>query len=194
MNTSSFRALSAWAGAVLLMAASGAMAERADNSKPMQIAADAMRYDDVKQTSIWTGNVIATKGTIVIRGDVVEVREDAEGYQHGTVTGSAKKRAFFRQKRDSVDEFMEGEGETIVYDGKKDVIQFVKNAEVRRYRGTVLADEIKGTLIVYENLNDRFSADGSSAVTGVGSGRVNATIAPKPAAQRAAAKAESTPK
>ena len=194
MNTSSFRALSALAGAVLLMAASGAMAERADNSKPMQIAADAMRYDDVKQTSIWTGNVIATKGTIVIRGDVVEVREDAEGYQHGTATGNAKKRAFFRQKRDSVDEFMEGEGETIVYDGKKDVIQFVKNAEVRRYRGTVLADEIKGTLIVYENLNDRFSADGSSAVTGVGSGRVSATIAPKPAAQRGAVKAESTPK
>ena len=194
MNTSSFRALSALAGAVLLVAASGAMAERADNSKPMQIAADAMRYDDVKQTSIWTGNVIATKGTIVIRGDVVEVREDAEGYQHGTATGNAKKRAFFRQKRDSVDEFMEGEGETIVYDGKKDVIQFVKNAEVRRYRGTVLADEIKGTLIVYENLNDRFSADGSSAVTGVGSGRVSATIAPKPAAQRGAVKAESTPK
>ena len=194
MNTSSFRALSALAGAVLLMAVSGAMAERADNSKPMQIAADAMRYDDVKQTSIWTGNVIATKGTIVIRGDVVEVREDAEGYQHGTVTGNPKKRAFFRQKRDSVDEFMEGEGETIVYDGKKDVIQFVKNAEVRRYRGTVLADEIKGTLIVYENLNDRFSADGSSAVTGVGSGRVSATIAPKPAAQRGAVKAESTPK
>ena len=74
MNTSSFRALSAMAGAVLLVAASGAMAERADNSKPMQIAADAMRYDDVKQTSVWTGNVIATKGTIVIRGDVVEVR------------------------------------------------------------------------------------------------------------------------
>jgi hypothetical protein len=49
-------------------------------------------------------------------------------------------------------------------------------------------------LIVYENLNDRFSADGSSAVTGVASGRVSATIAPKPAAQRAATKAESTAK
>jgi lipopolysaccharide export system protein LptA len=194
MIASIFRTTSSLIGAVLFVAASGAMAERADNAKPMQIAADAMRYDDVKQTSVWTGNVIATKGTIVIKGDVVEVREDAEGYQHGTVTGNAKKRAFFRQKRDSVDEFMEGEGETIVYDGKKDVIQFVKNAEVRRYRGTTLADEIKGTLIVYENLNDRFSADGSSAVTGVASGRVSATIAPKPATQRAAAKAESTPK
>ena len=194
MNASIFRVTSSLTGAMLLVAASGAMAERADNAKPMQIAADAMRYDDVKQTSVWTGNVIATKGTIVIRGDVVEVREDAEGYQQGTVTGSAKKRAFFRQKRDSADEFMEGESDTIVYDGKKDVIQFVKNAEVRRYRGTTLADEIKGTLIVYENLNDRFSADGSSAVTGVASGRVSATIAPKPAAQRAAAKAESTPK
>jgi len=194
MITSILRATGPLIGVALLAAVSGAMAERADNSKPMQIAADAMRYDDVKQTSVWTGNVIATKGTIVIRGDVVEVREDVEGYQHGTVTGNAKKRAFFRQKRDSVDEFMEGESETIVYDGKKDVIQFVKNAEVRRYRGTTLADEIKGTLIVYENLNDRFSADGSSAVTGVGAGRVSATISPKPSAQRGAVKTESAPK
>ena len=62
------------------------------------------------------------------------------------------------------------------------------------FANIVLADEIKGTLIVYENLNDRFSADGSSTVTGVGSGRVSATIAPKPAAQRGAVKAESTPK
>ena len=66
MNVSIFRAIGPLFGAVLLVAASGAMAERADNSKPMQIAADAMRYDDVKQTSVWTGNVIATKGTIVI--------------------------------------------------------------------------------------------------------------------------------
>lgn len=168
------------------LVAGTAQAERADNAKPMHITADAMRYDDVKQTSVWTGNVIATKGTIVIRGDKVEVREDAEGYQHGTVTGSAQKRAFFRQKRDSVDEFMEGESESILYDGKKDTIQFVKSAEVRRYRGSTLADSIKGALIVYENLNDRFSADGSSPVTGGGTGRVSATISPKPSALSAA--------
>ena len=168
------------------LGAGAAQAERADNAKPMHITADAMRYDDVKQTSVWTGNVIAIKGTIIIRGDKIEVREDAEGYQHGTVTGSAQKRAFFRQKRDSVDEFMEGESESILYDGKKDTIQFVKSAEVRRYRGSTLADDIKGALIIYENLNDRFSADGSSPVTGGGSGRVSATIAPKPSALSAA--------
>ena len=168
------------------LGAGSAHAERADNTKPMHITADAMRYDDVKQTSVWTGNVIATKGTIIIRGDRIDVREDAEGYQHGIVTGSAQKRAFFRQKRDSVDEFMEGESESILYDGKKDIIQFVKTAEVRRYRGSTLADDIKGALIIYENLNDRFSADGSSPVTGGGSGRVSATIAPKPSALSAA--------
>ena len=171
-----------------------AWAEKADRNKPMHIESDSMRYEDAQQTTVFTGKVVATKGTIVIRGTKVEVRQDPEGNQFGTVTGTPKERAFFRQKRDSVDEFMEGEGESIVYDGKKDIIQFVKNAEVRRYRGTTLADEIKGTLIVYENLNDRFSADGSSALTGVGSGRVSATISPKPAAQRAGVKTESAPK
>ena len=123
MIASIFRATSSLIGAVLLVAASGAMAERADNAKPMQIAADAMRYDDVKQTSVWTGNGMATKGTMVIKGEVCRVRGDAEGYQHGTVTGIAKKRAFFRQNRDSADEFMEGEGDTIEYDGKQDTIR-----------------------------------------------------------------------
>ena len=30
--------------------------------------ADALRYDDLKQTSVFTGKVVVTKGTILIRG------------------------------------------------------------------------------------------------------------------------------
>ena len=44
--------------------ASLSQAEQADRSKPMNIEADAMRYDDLKQTSVFTGNVVVNKGTI----------------------------------------------------------------------------------------------------------------------------------
>jgi len=164
-----------------------AWAEKADRNKPMNIESDALRYDDVRQLSIFSGRVSLTKGTITIRGEQIEVRQDAEGYQYGTVTGSPQTPAFFRQKRDGIDEFIEGEGELIEYDGKADTVRFVRNAKLRRYRGSTLADEISGAKIVYQNLSDMFSVDGSSpkggpgvGSTGVAGGRVHAMLTPKP--------------
>ena len=115
----------------------GGRAEKADRNKPMNVEADALRYDDLKQTSVFTGKVVVTKGTIVIRGARVDVRQDPEGYQYGVVTAEPGKLAFYRQKREGVDEFIEGEGETIEYDGKADRVKFIKRAELRRYRGAV---------------------------------------------------------
>ena len=158
-----------------------AHAERADRGKPMNIEADALRYDDLKQVSVFTGRVVMTKGTIVIRGARVEVKQDAEGYQHGVVTAEPGKLAFFRQKREGVDEFIEGEGETIEYDGRADRVKFIKRAEMRRFRGATLADELTGSLIVYDNTTDVFSVDGGAASPATG-GRVRAVLAPKPSA------------
>ena len=64
-----------------------AWAEKADRGKPMNIEADALRYDDVKQVSIFTGRVVLTKGSIQIRGDRLEVRQDPDGFQFGVATG-----------------------------------------------------------------------------------------------------------
>ncbi len=51
-----------------LALAVGAHAERADRNKPLNAEADTLRYDDARQTSVFSGNVVITKGTIVIRG------------------------------------------------------------------------------------------------------------------------------
>ena len=39
-----------------------ALAERADRDKPMNIESDTLRYDDAKQTSVFTGKVVLTTG------------------------------------------------------------------------------------------------------------------------------------
>ena len=161
-------------------------AEKADRSKPMNIEADNLRYDDQKQISIFTGNVVLTKGTIIIRGARLEVRQDPEGNQYGLVTGSADSLAFFRQKRDEVDEFMEGRGEVIDYDGRADTVVFKRRAELRRYRGTTLADEVTGAVIVYENTTDKFTVDGAPKTAGAPAGRVRAMMTPKPEAAASA--------
>ena len=169
--------------------AGAAMAEKADRDKPMNVEADALRYDDLKQTSIFTGRVVLTKGTIVIRGAQLTVRESPDGYQYGVATAEPGKLAFYRQKREGVDEFIEGEGETIDYDGKADVVKFIKNAQLRRYRGATLNDEITGDVIVYNNATDTFTVDGAAVKgrTGTPTGRVRAMLTPKPDAEKPAA-------
>ncbi|MFD0668074.1 lipopolysaccharide transport periplasmic protein LptA [Ramlibacter sp. MAHUQ-53] len=179
---------------VALLVAGSASAERADRSKPMNIEADTLRHDDLKQVSVFTGQVVATKGTIVIRGARMEVRQDAEGYQYGVVTAEPGKRAFWRQKREGVDEYVEGEGDTIEYDGKADRVRFNGRAELRRYRGAVLADETQGSVITYENTTDVFTVDGAplgnrQAQAGNPGGRVRAVLAPRGAASAPAAPA-----
>lgn len=169
---------------LLAMACAPAVAERADRNKPMNVEADALRYDDLQQTSVFTGKVVVTKGTIVIRGAKMTVRQDPEGYQFGVVTAEEGKRAFFRQKREGVDEWIEGEGETIEYDGRADKVKFIGRAEMRRLRGATVNDETSGSLITYDNTNDQFTVDGGAqtATPSNPGGRVRATLAPRSSA------------
>ena len=180
-----------------------AHAEKADRAKPMNIEADALRHDELKQTSVFSGRVVMTKGTIVLRGARLDVRQDADGYQYGVVTAEPGKRAFFRQKRDTLpgapDEFIEGESEVIEYDGKADNVRFITRAELRRYRGAVLSDEITGAVIVYNNLTDVFSVDGKRTATNAAGdapapgSRVRAVLAPKAPPPAAAAPEAASP-
>lgn len=168
-----------------------AQAERADRNKPMNAEADSLRYDDVKQTSVFTGNVVITKGTMVIRADRVEVRQDNEGFQFGTATAAPGKRAFFRQKRDSGDEWIEGEADVIAYDSKADNVSFTRNATLRRLRGATVTDETQGAQITYDNLSDVFSVAGGA--TGTPGGRVRAVMSPRNAASAPAPSAAPPP-
>lgn len=161
-----------------------ANAEKADRDKPMNIEADNLRQDDLKQTSVFTGRVVLTKGTITVRGAQLTVRQDPQGYQYATVLAEPGKLAFYRQKRDGVDEYIEGEGETIEYDGRADTVKFIKRAQLRRYIGATLNDEMTGGVISYDNISEVFNIDGG-ATTGTPAapgGRVRAMLTPKPTA------------
>ncbi len=169
--------------AFCLLSASAAWAERADREKPMNIESDSMRYEDQKQLSTFTGRVVVTKGTIVMRGARLEVRQDAAGNQFGTMFAEPGKRAFFRQKREGLDEYIEGEGETIEYDGKADIVRFIRRAEMRRLAGATMVDQVLGSVIVYNNVTEVYTVDGAPRSDGAASaapgGRVRATLAPR---------------
>ena len=168
----------------LALAGGVARAEKADRDKPMNVEADAMRYDEQKQTSLFSGRVLLTKGTIMIRGERIDVRKDAQGRQFGLISAEPGKLAFFRQKREGLDEFIEGEGESIEYDGAADTVKFLNNAQLRRYRGATLSDEFTGNVIFYNNSSEVFSIDGAPVKPGSAApaSRVRAMLTPQPAA------------
>jgi lipopolysaccharide export system protein LptA len=170
--------------ALALGAAFPSWAEKADRDKPMNAEADALRYDDLKQTSVFTGNVVITKGTTIVRGARVDVSQDPEGYQQAVSIAAPGKLAFYRKKRDGVDEYIEGEGERIEYDSRADLVKFIKRAVVRRYNGATLVDETTGAVIVYDNNTDVFTVDGgaqNSTAANPG-GRIRAMLSPRAAA------------
>jgi len=172
-----------------------AHAEKADRDKPLNIEADSGRYDDLKQIGSFTGNVVVTKGTLTMRAAKIEVRQSPDGYQYGVATALPGQLATFSQKRDGVDETIQGEAERIEYDGKADTVRFVDRAVIRRYRGATLADETAGSLITYDNTTEVFSVTGGpAAVTPANpSGRIRATLAPRETPAAAASAAASAP-
>ena len=166
---------------MLLPVAGLVQAERADRNKPTQIEADRASYDDLKQVSIWEGNVILTRGTLVIRAQRLEMRQDPEGYQYGTAFGSANNLAFFRQKRDVGEQYVEGFAERIDYDSKADKVILTTRATMKRLEGVMVVDEVNGNVIAMDNRTDTYTVNSMAPGTasGAGSGRVRAIIAPR---------------
>ncbi len=182
--SSSIRAL---IGVLLVLAAGWpARAEKADRTKPLNVAADRQGTVDLQnQVVVFDGNVVITKGTIVIRADRVEVREGADGYRMAVAFGSRSRPAAFRQKRDDVNEYIEGQADRLEYEEKGDVVRFAGNAVVRRLRGETVADEITGNVIAYDNIHEVFSVNGGQS-TGA-TGRVRAILTPREGTPAAAA-------
>ena len=173
------------------LAAPPAWAEKSDRTKPLTIEADQPgTLDLVRQVVVFNGNVVVAQGTMTIRAERVEVRERTDGHRTATALGANGKSANFRQKRDGVDETIEGAAERIEYDSRGDVVRFVGNAQVRRLRGSAPADEITGAVIAYDNANETFSVQGAPAASpGTPGGRVRVTLTPKPEAGDPAASA-----
>lgn len=192
-----------WAS--LALALSGlslpAWAEKADRDKPMQIEADSMRHDDNKQLTQFVGRVVATKGSLVLRAQRMEVQQDKQGKQVARLWAAPNERVFFRQKREGLDEFTEGEAETLTYDNQNDVVTLVQRAEVRLLRGTQIADQLQGQTIVFNNSTEVIQVDGAPAPNPSRNGeqitprdqRVRATLMPRQSPAEAAPPAPPRP-
>lgn len=160
--------------AMALLFSCGALAETADREQPIDLEADNVTVNDAKKTSVYTGNVILTQGTLVIHADRLVVREDANGFQHSTSYGNP---TTFKQKQEGKDEYIQGSAQRIEYDGRMDKVQLYTKAWVKRGE-----DIVNGEYIMYDagaEYAEVIGGGSPAASSTAPKGRVRAVIQPK---------------
>ena len=127
--------------AALLLVTSAA-AERSDREKEIVVGADRLTADDANRTSTFEGSVVVTQGTMRMTASKVTVKEDAQRHKFYVASGSP---VTFRQKRDKVDEWVEGYAERAEFDDRNDVLKLYTRARVKSNQ-----NELAGDFISYD--------------------------------------------
>jgi lipopolysaccharide export system protein LptA len=181
------------AAAIFLLLPFAASAEKADALKPIKIDWAEAHVDSVTQNYVATGNVVITRGTMIMKSDRAEVKEAPDGYRTFILTASAGKLSTFRQKRDDGPDMWDvGQAERIEYDERNDLVKLFSKAVIKQLEGQKVTQEMDSEFISYDNRkevlvghNDAGGADKP------GNGRGSITLQPrrKPAATAANAPA-----
>src|SRR5690625_2574503 len=96
--------------------------DTAEEEPDTLVLSDTLNYDDIKRESIFTGNVIMTRGLMTLHSDKLVMREDDEGFQHGTATVNEGNLVYIRQENPEKFEVVEARGLRGEYDGKTEEV------------------------------------------------------------------------
>jgi lipopolysaccharide export system protein LptA len=160
----------------IALGASVAHAETADKGKPISFTSDGGEVNYEKKTGVLTGNVVITQGTLTIRADKINFKQNPDNSLSATAYGNP---ISFRQKRDDAEGYYEGWAQRAEYDGSKEQLELFDNAILKR--GT---DEIRSNYITYNSKTELFKAEGRPASTPIPgeagrNDRVRGTFQPK---------------
>ena len=148
--------------------------EKADREKPINIEANSAHMDDKTSTAIFEGNVVLTQGTLMIKADTLTVLQENDEFKQGIALGT---RAYFRQKREGYEDYIEGEAHRIEFDALTDQLTMTTNAKLWRE-----GDEVQGNFIHYDAVTETFTVKGAgqhNSSQDTLKGRVKAIIQPK---------------
>jgi len=157
------------------LVAGPASAEKADREKPINFSAEQpAEVDFEKRVGTLRGNVVITQGTMTIRADRIDFKQNADNSLSATAFGNP---VSFRQKKDDSDEYYEGYAQRAVYDGQKQLLELFDRALLKQGN-----DEIRSNYISYNTSTGAFKAEGRPDQAGPATGpgaRVRGTFQPR---------------
>ena len=74
-------------GTLALTLTGHAMALSSDKNQPTKIDADKMTYSEEKNVNVFSGNVLLTRGSLVIRGAKLTLTQKPDGSQFAVIEG-----------------------------------------------------------------------------------------------------------
>jgi lipopolysaccharide export system protein LptA len=166
----------------LLLGSASVQAQLADRDQPLQIDAGRVHIDGKRKVRLLSGGVEIRRGSLLIRAETIELRETPQGQQI-TATGSEAEPALFRQKREGLDEVVEGRARQVEYDASNEVVRLLQQAVLRRLSGNSVSEELSGQSIVYDHARESFEVLSGGAA----GDRVRAVVAPRKPASAAPA-------
>jgi len=167
--------------ALMVLAALGttgpAFALKSDRDQPVVVDADESELDFQTGLRIYRGNVSVRQGSLLIRGDKLELRYKDETLLDATAYG---KPATFRQRPDGQEEEVHGEANRIVLDDITDKVHLYDNAVMTQGQNTV-----KSNVVHYDMNSSKVIIKGGPGKTtdtgaaGDSGGRARVIIKPK---------------
>jgi len=173
-------ALATTALSTLLVPAARTWAQTPSNTTEPDtlVLSDTLRYDDTKRTSVFSGNVVMTRGLMTLTADQLDLREDEQGFQHGVATVTPGKRVHIRQARPETFEVIEAQGTRGVYNGKTEQIDVIGQAVITRFICGQPFDTISGQRVRYHQKSDTYEAYGDPNASSQ-DGRVRSLAMPR---------------
>jgi len=153
------------------------MALDSDSKQPINLEADSADLDDLKGISIYSGNVILTQGSMVIKSTKLTIYHNKNReLEKAVAKGSDTILATFKQRPQGKSKDFKARAITMIYYLQKNKIHLLKKAFVDQD-----GDTFSGDKIIYDTKKETVTAS-SKKVNGKNkknSGRVRVTIQPK---------------
>ena len=154
--------------------ATAVYAEKGDRDKPISFTSDDGEVNYEKRSGVLKGNVVITQGTLTIKADRIDFKQNPDNSLSATAIG---KPLSFRQKRDGAEGWYEGWAMKADYNGQTEQLELFDNAILKRG-----ADEIRSNYISYNSTSGIFRAEGRPDTPGAANGpgsKVRGTFQPK---------------
>lgn len=178
MNNALSRKFGVALGAMLLLltfVSAPAFAEKADRQMPVNFSADRSEgINYATKTATLIGHVVVTQGTTVIHADKVNLKQNKDNTIDVIAWGNP---VSYREKRDGLDEFVEGYAQRVEFHGEQNLLELFDRALLKRD-----SDEIRSEYISYDTKTGVFKAQAlpgeqNAATPGANnSGRVTGTF------------------
>ncbi len=119
----------------------------------VQIEADEAELSELRDTSIYRGNVTLTRGPLSMRGDELKIHRDPDS---GRITATLSGRPATATHRTPEDpEPVVASAQRIVYVTQVEILELAGDARIQRG-----ADQLQGDTVRYDVGNARIQADG----------------------------------